>query len=331
MATLKDVAKLAGVDVSTVSRALNAGKNVSPETRARVVAAAGKLGYVPNVAARALRKGRTRSIAVLLPRLHLSSFSDILLGIEHAARSLGYFVPVCLTDDDPAIEREYLVRLRDNRLDGVIIVPTGRNSQLLREIRAGGTAVLQLLRCQDPDISSIVTEFESNAYGAVHYLYGKGCRSIGLISGPQQLVPFRLHCDGYLRAVKELGLEALTVPSEGAKANFQYGFECAGRLLDRYPALDAVLTAVDQQGVGVMRAFRKRDIRVPEDVRLMSLTGHELGRIMETGMTAMEIPAREIGAEAIRMIVEEIEAPEGEKPSVQHLSFAASLVEREST
>ena len=103
MATLKDVAKLAGVDVSTVSRALTASKNVSPETRARVAAAAAKLGYVPNVAAQALRKGQTRTIGVVLPRLHLSSFSDILLGIEHEARGLGYFIPVSLTDDDPAM------------------------------------------------------------------------------------------------------------------------------------------------------------------------------------------------------------------------------------
>ena len=332
MATLKDVAKLAGVDVSTVSRALNAGKNVSPETRARVVAAAGKLGYVPNVAAQALRKGRTYSIGVLLPRLHLASFSDILLGIVTATRSIGYFVPVCLTDDDPAIEKEYLNRMRNGHFDGIIIVPSGKNIQLLREIRAEGTAVLQLLRCQVPEISSIVTDYETCAYDAVHYLYGKGCRKIGLISGTQQLVPFRRHHDGYLRAAEELGLEALDDPGEDGKSpTFEYGYACAEKLLDRCPALDAVLTAVDVQGIGAMRALRERNVRVPEDVRVMSLTGHALGRILETGMTAMEIPAREMGAEAVRMVVEDIEAPEGGKPSVRHLTFEASLVEREST
>ena len=330
MATLKDVAKLAGVDVSTASRALNAGKNVSPETRARVTAAARKLDYRPNRAAQALRKGRTYSIGVLLPRLHLSSFSDILLGIVHAAREMGYSVPVCLTDDDPAIEKEYLNRMR-GRMDGIIIIPTGKNTQLLREIRAEGTAVLQLLRCQVPEISSIVTEYDACAYNAVHYLYGKGCRKIGLISGSQQLVPFRRHHEGYLRAAEELGLEAVTAADEGAAATFEYGYECTRLLLDRYPALDAVIIAVDVQGVGAMRALRERNIRVPEDVRVMSLTGHELGRMMETGMTAMEIPAREMGMEAVRMIVEDIEAPEDRKPSVQHLAFEATLVEREST
>ena len=331
MATLKDVAKLAGVDVSTVSRALNASKNVSPETRAKVAAAARKLGYVPNVAAQALRKGQTRSIGVVLPRLHLSSFSDILLGIEHEARNLGYFIPICLTDDDPALEREHLIRLQGSRLDGIIIVPTGKNNRLVREIRAGGTAVLQLLRCQVPEISSITTEFDANAYNAVHYLFGRGCLRIGLIGGPQQLVPFRRHREGYLRAVEELGLEAITDSAEGTAANFQAGSECAARLLDSCPALDALLTSVDQQGIGAMRTLRERNIRIPQDVRVMSLTGCSLGRILETGMTAMEIPAREMGAGAARMIVEDIEAPEDRKPSVRHLSLEASLVEREST
>ena len=330
MATLKDVAKYAGVDVSTASRALNGSKNVSPETRAKVTAADRKLGYRPNTAAQALRKGRTNTIGVLLPWLHLASFSDILLGIGHAARKAGYFVPVCLTDDDPAVEKEYLNRMRGT-MDGIITVPTGRNTQLLREIREEGTAVVQLLRGQVPEISSIITEYETCAYDAVHFLYGKGSRKIGLISGSQRLVPFRRHYEGYMRAAEELGLEALALEEEDAVAEFGYGYECAERLLDRYPALDAIIAAVDVMGVGAMRALRDRNVRVPEDVRVMSLTGHELGRILETGMTAMEIPAREMGAEAVRMIVEYIEAPEGEKPSVRHMSFPAYLVEREST
>ena len=330
MATLKDVAKLAGVDVSTVSRALYDGSHVSKETRAKIIDVARKLGYKPNQAAQALRKGRTYSIGVLLPRLHLSSFSDILLGIEHAARDKGYSVLVCLTDDDPAVEKDYLNRMR-GRMDGIIIIPTGKNTKLLREISAEGTAVLQLLRCQVPEISSVVTENETNAYNAVCYLYGRGCRTIGLICGPQQLVPFRRHHEGYMRAADELGLEAVTVVDGRNATIFEYGYECTNMLLDRYPALDAVLTAVDVQGVGVMRALRDRNIRVPEKVRVMSLTGHELGRILETGMTAMEIPAREMGTKAVRMIVEDIEAPEGRKRSVQHLTFEATLVEREST
>ena len=329
MANLKDVAKLAGVDVSTASRALNAGKSVSPETRAKVAAAAAKLGYKPNVMAQALRAGRTHTLGVLLPRLHLSSFSEILLGIEQKARTLNYFVAVCMTNDDPALEKEHIVRL-SSHVDGIIIVGTGKNNKLLRKIRADGTAVIQLIRCQDPEISSIVAEYEAGACEAVRYLYGKGCRRIALINGPERFVPFQLRRDGYVRAMEELRLEPITIDGEG-ETTFDYGYACAERLLDRYPALDAVLAAVDIQGAGAIRALAARNIRIPEEVRVMSLTGYELGRVLETGMTAMAIPTREIGAEAVRMIVQEIEAPEDKKPSLQHLSFAVTLVEREST
>lgn len=101
MATLKDVAQKACVDVSTVSRALNNTSYVHPETKARIVAAAKELGYRPNVMAQALRQGRRHTLGVIVPRLHLTIFSEILPGIEHEAERLGYSTLISTTDDDP--------------------------------------------------------------------------------------------------------------------------------------------------------------------------------------------------------------------------------------
>ena len=102
-------------------------------------------------------------------------------------------------------------------------------------------------------------------------------------------------------------------------------------MLDKRSSLDAIMTAVDVQGLGAMRALKERGIRIPEDVRVMSLTGHSVGSMLETSMTSLEIPAYEMGEKVTHMIIEEIEAPANQKPSPQHLSFSASLVEREST
>lgn len=104
MATLKDVAQRACVDVSTVSRALNNTSYVHPETKARIVAAAKELGYRPNVMAKALRQGRRHTLGVIVPRLHLTLFSEILPGIEHEAERLGYSTLISTTDDDPQRE-----------------------------------------------------------------------------------------------------------------------------------------------------------------------------------------------------------------------------------
>lgn len=91
------------------------------------------------------------------------------------------------------------------------------------------------------------------------------------------------------------------------------------------------MAAVDIQGMGALRALKDRNIRVPDQIRLVSLTGHSIGGLLETSMTSLEIPAYEIGEQATNMIIKEIEAPSDAKPSIQHLIFSASLVERESS
>ena len=331
MATLKDVARLACVDVSTVSRALNNTSYVHPDTKAKIYAAAKELGYRPNVMAQALRQGRRHTIGVVVPRLHLAIFSEILQGIEAEARRLEYTTIVCVTDDDPKIEKDRLSRLRSGYVDGIIVAATGRNGRLLRDIQASGVAVLQLVRRQDPKISSIVGDYELCGYDAVKYLYGRGCRQIGMIDGAQHLAPYKLRFDGYKRAMTELGLELIHSSGDRAVNSFEYGYECTNYLLDMNPELDAVIASVDVQGLGAIRALSERGVRIPQNVRVISLTGHQVGAMLETSMTSMELPAREMGVRAAKMIVEEIEAPDGRKTGAQHLSFAANLVEREST
>ena len=331
MATLKDVAKLACVDVSTVSRALNNTSYVHPDTKAKIYAAAKELGYHPNVMAQALRQGRRHTIGVVVPRLHLAIFSEILQGIEAEAQRLDYTTMVCVTEDDPKVEKDRLNRLRNGFVDGVIVAATGRNGRLLRDIQASGVAVVQLVRRQDPKISSVVADYEACGYDAVKYLYEKGCREIGMIDGAQHLAPYKLRLDGYKRAVTELDLTPNLSASEQAVNSFEYGYECANQLLDNNSELDAIIASVDVQGLGAIRALSERHFRIPEQVRVISLTGHEVGGMLETSMTSMEMPAHEMGAKAAKMLIEEIEAPSGQKPGAQHLIFSASLVEREST
>ena len=127
MATLKDVARLACVDVSTVSRALNNTSYVHPDTKARIFAAVKELSYQPNVLAQGLRQGKRHTIGVVVPRLHLTLFADITQSIESESRKLGYATLICHTEDDPVIEKECLNRLRNGFVDGIIIA--GRQHQ----------------------------------------------------------------------------------------------------------------------------------------------------------------------------------------------------------
>lgn len=331
MATLKDVAKLACVDVSTVSRALNNTSYVHPDTKARIYEAARQLGYHPNVMAQALRQGRRHTIGVVVPRLHLAIFSEVLQGVEEEARRHGYATLICVTEDDPKIESESLNRLRNGFVDGILIAATGRNGRLLRDVAASGIAVVQLVRPQERRLSSIVADYDACGYDAVHYLYDRGCREIGIITGPSTLAPYRVRYEGYRRAVEELGLQENVGESTSPGNSFEYGYQAACQLLDDNYALDAILAAVDVQGLGAIRALTERGIAIPGQVRVMSLTGHAVGGMLGLTMTSMEIPAHLMGEKAVQMLLDEVEAPAGRKLQPQHLTLSPTLVEREST
>ncbi|MEA5038344.1 MAG: LacI family DNA-binding transcriptional regulator [Clostridiaceae bacterium] len=331
MATLKDVARLACVDVSTVSRALNNTSYVHPETKERIYAAVKQLSYRPNVLAQGLRQGKRHTIGVVVPRLHLTIFAEIVQGIESEARRLGYATMICTTGDDAVVEKQCLGRLRNGFVDGIIVSGTAHSGRLLRDIQSSGMPVVQVVRKQEDGISSVVMDYEACGYNAVKFLAARGCRNIGLISGSMDIMPYRLRYSGYLRALKELELPETSAVSIQRGNTFEYGYRCTEELLDKNTALDAVLAAVDVQGLGVLRALKERGIAVPDQIRVMSLTGHAVGGMLETTMTSQEMPAQEMGEKVVQMLVEEIEAPAEQKPSERHLVFASTLTVREST
>lgn len=332
MATLKDVARLACVDVSTVSRALNNTSYVHPDTKARIYAAAKELSYHPNVIAQALRHGKRHTIGVVVPRLFMAIFSEIVQGFEREARKLGYETLISVTEDDPKIEKECLNRLRNGFVDGIVIASTGRNGRLIQDIRSSGVPILQMIRCQDKKISSIVADYESCGYNAVKFLYGKGCRHIGLVAGSLHLSPYRGRYDGYCKAIERFGLESIFSESDCPVNSFEYGYTCTAQLLEENSQLDAIIAAVDIQGLGVIRALTERNIAVPEQVKVLSLTGHAVGSMLPSSMTSLEMPAHQMGEKAAQMIISDIDAlSEDKDPSAIHISFPYTLVEREST
>ena len=330
MATLKDVAKLACVDVSTVSRALNNTSYVHPDTKKRIYAAAKELGYRPNVMAQALRQGKKHTIGIVVPRLHLTIFSEIIQGIEQYAREHGYNVLVCVSRDDPKIERSCLTQLRNGFVDGIIIAATGKNGRLIRDIKASGISVVQIIRRQEYSISSVDADFEACGYNAVEYLYEKGCRNIGIIAGAQHLYPYKGRYDGYRKAIRNLNLQEYVSESALEVNTFEYGLECANQLLDNVSGLDAIIACVDVQGLGAIRAIKEAGLTCDE-IKVISLTGHQVGQMLLRTMTSMEMPANEMGVMTAKMIIEDIEAPDDNKPSVKHLTVAAVLKERETT
>ena len=330
MATLKDVAKLANVDISTVSRAMNNKGYVHEETKKRIIEAVEELSYHPNILAKGLRQGKKHTIAFVVPRIAITIYSDMIAPFSEAARKMNYECLICVSDDDVQQEKEILERLRGGTVDGIVISSTGKNNKLIREIKNEGVCILQAVRKQDGSLSSIISDYYTTGYEAVRFLHMKGCRNIGLIIGNLSLHPYKERYAGYMKAVRELGLEPIVVMDESNPNKVHYGMNCADKLIDQYPDLDGLLASVDAQGIGAIRELTQRGKRIPEDIRVMSLTGIRLGGFLETAMTAMEVPAGEIGETAAEIIIKDIES-KAERRTVKNLVFNSTLVERETT
>ena len=330
MATLKDVAALAHVDVSTVSRTLNNSSYVHPDTRARVMAAVEELSYRPNVLARGLRRGKLNMIAVVIPKLSFSIFAEVVSGIEEEARKNGFSTMIINTGNDKTVEKESLIRLRDGFVDGMIIASTGANKRIIRDISMQ-MPVVQVIRETDPHISSVVVDYVDIGYRAVKHLAEKGCKKIGLINGSAEISPYADRYKGYKKAIEELCLEEITAEHTSKLKGIRYGYDCTNELLDGNMHLVAILAATDAQGIGALRALKENGLRVPDDIRVLSMTGHRVGDMLETSLTSMELPGLEIGAQAADMAIHAINADKQQVTALQHLSFKAVLAERETT
>lgn len=331
MATLKDVAKLACVDVSTVSRALNNVSYVHPETKARIFEAVEQLSYQPNLLAKGLRQGKRNTLGLLIPSIHLTIFAEIAQGIEIKARELGYSVMISNSEDDPEAEETCLNRFRNGLVDGIMVVSTGQHEALLRNIRKSGISVIQLVRRQDRMISSVTANFKASGRKGTEYLISKGCRHIGLIKGSMKITPYKERYEGYHEVIKEHGLKEHVMESEiKAYSYFADGYYGMKRLLEKNPEIDGILAAADMQGIGALRFLKEEGISVPDKVKIVSLTGHSIGGMLETTMTSMEMPAIDMGEKIVNMMVNEIETDK-KKREVQHIVFETFLAEREST
>ena len=334
MATLKDVAKLANVDVSTVSRALNNTSYVHPETKKRVFAAARELSYQPNLMAKALKQGRKNAIGIVVPDLRLTVFSDITRAMIQEASNRGYVALISVSNDDPAIEREALLRLKAGFVDALAIAPTNKNTSVLIDMYESGFPIVQMVRRQVKTIPSVISNHFASGHDAVEFFYKKGCRKIAFIDGPLTLSPYLERYKGYMSAIHEFGLEPLCYEIEefeGRLAHYEYGYEGTKKLFATEPDIDALLVAVDLQGIAAIRALKEIGKKVPEEVMIISLTGNSLGDILETKMSAFETLSQSMGKQIVTMLIDAVENSGSLLESNQQMIFDYKLVERETT
>lgn len=313
MATIKDVAKEAGVSVATVSRTLNRSDRVSSEVRDRVVAAVESLGYRPNAIARSLKSRNTRTLGLVIPNVTNPFFTQMARVVEDAARERGYSLIFGNTDEDPEKEAEYLEVLLEKQVDGLIVSPARSASPQLEALVRDGVSVVFLDRYLQGIEAPVVRSDGRRAVDElVEYMVGLGHEKLAIISGSSETVPGRERLDAFLAGARERNVPVDEEYIKFGDFRRESGFETMRELLDTKEPPTAVFAANNLMALGALQAIKQAGVRVPEDVSFASFDDVSWFELVEPPITAIAQPVPELGAAAARMLPSLVEGGEAE-------------------
>ena len=303
MATIKDVAREAGVSVATVSRVFNDSGRVNEDTRQRVRDVAERLHFWPNGVARSLITNRTHSIGVLLPDLHGEFFSEVIRGVDLAARREGLHVLVSSSHSDTQ-ELVAALRAMRGRIDGMIIMaPEPESIPAIRAGTWGCPLVLLGPGSETPDFDTVSLANFDGAYAVVRHLQRLGHKRIATITGPAGNRDAQQRLEGYRAAMREVGVattRTLEVPGDFTEPA---GYQGARLVLTMSPRPTALFVANDEMAVGALGALREAGLRVPADMALAGFDDIALARHLTPPLTTVHVDAYQMGERALQRVL----------------------------
>jgi LacI family transcriptional regulator len=303
-ASIKDVAKEAGVSIATVSRVLNDIDVVNEDTKNRVKDAIAKLGYRPNIVARSLKTQKTKTLGIIIPDISNQFYPEIVRGAEDVANIYDYNIMLCNTDLDKEKEIEYLRILKEKMSDGIIYMSNSLDEdimELLKELRLP----MVLIENMDPTgrVPSVSIDNEQAAYDGVTYLIKRRNKRIAYIGADKSLRNLSAErYMGYERALKKnkIKIDDSLVNFSGNKA--KDGFEGINKILES-TEVDAVFCTGDEIAMGVINALRERGIKVPEQVDVVGFDNIYASSIFYPKLTTVAQPMYDMGSVGMRMLI----------------------------
>jgi len=329
MATIKDIARRAGVGVATVSRALNRTGYVKPTTLKKVLVAADELGYVPNRQARAMVNGATMTLGILIPDMDNSLFMRIVRGINDAAYPLGYSLLVMDSRGNPEWERQILRTMLELRADGVILFATPGTPELIPTIEGTPLVVLDRLIPGSP-IPQVSVDHYQGARQAVELLLKECHYPPAFLSGPPMVTSSTPRLQGYLDALEYAGFTSRDARIAPGNFTYEGGYHGMKTLLNSISPsspVDGVFAANDLSALGALRAIREAGYVCPDDIRVVGFDDIEAARYVNPSLTTIRQPMDQIGQTALRMLLAQIHGQELED---QLVLLPGQLIRRES-
>jgi len=336
--SIKDVAKYAGVSISTVSRVLHQYKNVPEETRNKVLAAVRELNYTPNYIAQSMTRGRTKNIGVVFSTSAENAFVDpfypeVLRGIGHKTQNYGYYIQL-LAFDDPIREKEECLKLLQcGRVDGLILLKSRMYDSLIYELNKNNHKFVLIGQVSDEypingTVYSVDTDNKMGSYKLVSYLIQKGHKRIAFIMGNREHVVDNERYKGYRLAHMDAGLECdpeLVIESP------TYTHELKDVIKDKLrkiKGITAIFARDDMKAVAAMFAVSDLGLRVPEDVVVAGYNNYLVSTLIEPKLTTVNVPVYDLGVQAAQLMIDLIE---GRKIKENRIILPVELIERRST
>lgn len=328
--TLEDIAKLAGVSRSTVSRVVNDQPNVRDDVRKRVLEVIQSTGYHPNAAARALASQRSWMIGLVLPRSIGSFFSDpyfprLTQGIAQACNEYNYTLGFFLISTKDDEEKIFPRVSRKGLLDGILVQSHEIGDQLINRLAESNIPLVTLGRPpRSIDVSYIDVDNTNAAYNAVSHLIRSGHKRVGTITGPSNSTVGMDRKEGYLRALTTRGCridETLIIAGDFSEESGYYAMQ---QLLPAKP--DAIFAASDIMALGAMRAVREAGLNIPKDVAFVGFDDLPFATLSEPRLTSIRQPVTQFGFKAVEILIDVIE--NGTQPA-RRITMDTELIVRD--
>ncbi|RIH84285.1 LacI family DNA-binding transcriptional regulator [Calidithermus roseus] len=326
-ATAADVARLAGVSVSTVSLALSGRGRVSEKTVQHVRKIAEQLGYVPNAQASSLRRQVTHRIALVVPDIGNPVYVAVAKAIQREAKQRGYYVLLISTDNVEGADVDALHLLRNGHVDGMVLIAIQPSDKLERQLGRIHKPICVIGKVPgDLGIDHVEANSTRAVELAVEHLLQRGRSRLVFVNGPLDTNPARLRLQGYLEAARRAGLEERVV---SCAFTLQGGYAAVEEVRSRFPDADALVCANDLIGIGALKRLRELGVRVPEDVAVTGIDDIPECQICSPTLTSVALHAGERGRMAAQMLLNRLS---GEAPAAPlRVVVEPALQVREST
>ncbi|NNF33257.1 MAG: LacI family DNA-binding transcriptional regulator [Saprospiraceae bacterium] len=331
--TIHDIARILKIDSSTVSRALNDSPRVKKKTKDKIIAAANELGYQRNQLASSLRKSKTNTIGVIVPRISRYFFSSAIAGIEETAYKLGYNVIICQSLEKVERERELVDTLLAYRVDGLLISVSmeTRNYDHLESLKIRKTPHVFFDRhCDIPNNSNVLIDDFQAGYDATQHLISNGYKSIAHFCGPLEMELYKNRFNGYVAALKDNEIpfnKELVIES---RLMTEDGVNCIEEILLLPYKVDAVFSANDIAAIGAIKYLKRKGIKIPEDIAFVGFSNEPMSSIIEPALTTINQSGSEIGKKATQLLISIINN-DNEEINNETIIVKSQLIERQSS